>query len=81
MNKHQKQIKLCEICEAPATSLCLNWTSYFCESSFKFVHEKKANIKHKKENIDLFVPIDTKCPDHPKTPMNLFCVDEKGKII
>ena len=32
----------------------------------------------KKESIDPYVPFDTKCPVYPNTPMNLFCVDEKG---
>ena len=40
----------------------------------------EKNRSHKKENIDLFVPINTTCPDHERSPMNLFCIDEKGKI-
>ena len=79
--QQQKQFKYCEICEEIATSLCLNCEWYFCESCFKFVHDKKAKNKHKKEVIDQFVPLDTKCPEHPKNPMNLFCVDEKGKFL
>jgi len=39
--------------------------------------KKNQKNNHKKENIDYFVPIDTKCPDHPQNPINLFCVDEK----
>ena len=73
-----KNIKLCDICEINATLLCLNCSSYFCDSCYKFVHDKKAKTQHKKEKIDPFVPIDIKCPDHPNNPMNLFCVDEKG---
>ena len=78
---NENKIKLCEICETNATVLCLNCSCYYCESCFKFVHEKKAKSNHKKESIDPFVPIDTKCPDHPNIPMNLFCIDEKGKYI
>ena len=32
------------------------------------------------EKIDYFVPIDTWCPEHNKNPINLFCLDEKGKF-
>ena len=42
---------------------------------------KKENINHKKEVIDPFIPFDTKCPEHPKVPINLFCEDDQGKII
>ena len=71
-------IKKCEICKIKAIYLCLKCNSYYCESCFKYVHEKQSNINHNKELIDAFIPIDTKCPDHPDIPINLFCVDEKG---
>lgn len=76
-----KHNKLCEICNQLATSLCFKCINYYCESCFKFVHEKEINKGHHKDNINNFLPIDLKCPDHPKIPMNLFCIDEKGKII
>ena len=72
-------IKKCEICEISATCLCLNCNSYYCDSCFKYVHDKQTKNNHNKESIDAFIPIDTKCPDHPNIPINLFCVDEKGK--
>ena len=78
MNQNQKNIKQCDICEVTATSLCLDCSSYYCDSCFKYIHEKKAKSNHKKESVDPFVPIDVKCPDHPNNPMNLFCVDENG---
>ena len=52
----------------------------FCEACFKFVYDKEKNKNHKKEKIDLFIPIETICPEHKGSPMNLFCIDEKGKI-
>ena len=76
----QNQIKKCEICKEYATSLCMKCMSYFCESCFKYVHDKKENSQHKKEKIDYNVPIDTRCPDHSGNNINLFCLDEKGKI-
>ena len=79
MEQNNSQIKKCEICELYATSLCFKCLSYFCDSCFKFVHDKKNNSQHKKESIDPFVPIDLKCPDHSKSPVNLFCIDDKGK--
>ena len=44
------------------------------------IKDIKNDLKHKKENIDPFIPIDLKCPNHPQDRMNLFCINEKGKI-
>ena len=77
----QKNIKQCEICkDVEAATLCFDCHSYFCEDCFKYIRDKKKNKSHKKEKIDLFIPIDITCPDHERSPMNLFCIDEKGKI-
>ena len=77
----QKNIKQCEICkDEEATILCLDCYNNFCEACYKYIHDRKKYSNHKKEKIDLFVPIDTICPEHIKSPMNLFCIDEKGKI-
>ena len=78
INKNFQKIKLCDICKINATSLCFKCNCYFCESCFKFVHDKQVNSNHKKENIDPFIPIELKCPDHPQHIMSLFCLDEKG---
>ena len=78
MENNQKETKLCEICGVQANNLCLKCISYFCESCYKFIHEKELNIQHKKEKIDYFAPIDVKCPNHPKYPMELFCLEEKS---
>ena len=79
--KVQKNIKLCEICKfREAMTLCFDCQSYFCEICYKCVHDIKPNSNHKKEKIDLFIPIDTICPDHERNPMCLFCFDEKGKF-
>ena len=34
----------------------------------------------KEEEIDPFISIDIKCQEHPKIPMNLFCLKEKSII-
>ena len=78
MEEDKNSIKKCEICESYASNLCFQCISYFCDNCYKFIHEKECNSKHKKEQIDPFVPIDLKCPTHFKNPLNLFCVDEKG---
>ena len=75
----ENQLKKCELCKEIATSLCFICNSYFCNQCYKYVHDKKININHKKEIIDPFVPIDLKCPEHPQHPIYLFCTDEKGK--
>ena len=80
MNKEKvKFIKECEICKSYATCLCFKCNNYYYESCFKFVHDKQVNSNHKKEVIDPFVPIDIKCQEHDKYPLDYFCVDEKGK--
>ena len=82
MEIEQKNFKLCDICRAQATLLCMECLfNYFCESCYKFIHDKKENSNHKKEKIDYFVPIDTKCPEHPDVALNLFCLEEKGNYI
>ena len=80
MKEAKKNFKKCEICKDDATSLCLECISYYCDECYKYIHNKKENANHKKEIIDYFVPIDTKCPDHPKMIINLFCIDEKGNL-
>ena len=78
MEQKKNQIKECGICKGNATCLCFKCVNYFCEICYKFIHEKKININHIKENIDPFIPIDIRCPDHPEYPMHLFCINEKG---
>ena len=73
-----KNIKECDICGVNATCLCFNCLKYFCESCYKFIHDKQKNCNHKKEQIDPYVPIDLKCPEHPINPITLFCLDDKG---
>ena len=70
--------RICEICKEKATNICFDCSFYLCDSCFRFIHEKKANLEHKKEEIDPFISIDIKCPEHSKSQMNLFCIDEKG---
>ena len=79
MESIQNKDKSCEICGLIATNLCLDCLSYYCDSCYKFIHDKQINSQHVIEKIDYFVPIDTKCLIHPKYPLELFCVEEKGK--
>ena len=79
MEKNQSLIKKCSICGINSTCLCFQCFEYLCDSCFKFIHDKQQNSHHKKEKIDPFVPIDLKCPEHPKVSNNLFCIDEKVK--
>ena len=82
MEEKKNNFKLCDICESQATFLCLECLSnYYCESCYKFIHDKKVKSNHKKEKIDLFIPIEARCPKHIKVPLNLFCADEKGNIL
>ena len=79
MEVKQHNFKQCDICKSEATCLCWDCISnYYCDSCFKLIHDMKANSSHKKEKIDYYVPIETRCPEHPKVELNLFCLDEKG---
>ena len=73
--------KLCEICKNKASNICYQCFTYFCDTCYTYVHEKEANHNHKNEKIDPFLPIDIRCPEHPKNAINLFCVDEKGNSL
>ena len=55
--------------------------SYYCDSCFNFFHNNEQRKTHKKENIDFYVPIDIKCPEHKLIPMNLFCIEDKCNYI
>ena len=57
----------------------LDCYNYYCDSCFKFVHEKRK-LNHKKDKIDPYLPIDFKCPKHQRGLLDLFCIEEKGKI-
>ena len=55
MNQKSSNIKKCEICENEATSLCFKCISYFCDSCYKFIHDKQNNSLHKrKKQIIMF---------------------------
>ena len=70
----------CELCKELASNICYECCLYLCDSCFSFLHEKKANLFHKKEEIDPLISIDIKCLEHPNVPMNLFCSKEKSNI-
>ena len=75
----EPKIKKCEICKKEATWLCFKCMSYFCDSCFKLAHDDEDYKSHKKDKIDLYVPVELKCPQHKLHPMVLFCINEKGK--
>ena len=70
--------KKCDICKKEAKNLCLVCMNYYCDSCYKFIHDKKSKSNHKKEKIDYYVPIETRCFTHQNVPLNLFCANEKG---
>ena len=80
MEEKKKNFKLCDICESQAILLCLECerNNYYCDSCYKLAHDKKPKSNHKKEKIDYYVPIETRCPEHPNVALNLFCINEKS---
>jgi len=85
MEEKKINFKYCDICKSQATYLCSSCIGgvgfYYCESCYKFIHDKKENMNHKKEKIDYYLPIELRCNVHQNVPLNLFCLDEKGNII
>ena len=71
-------IKKCDIGKEDATCSCFNCMFSFCDSCFKTAHHKEETQSHIKDWIHYYVHIDLRCPEHNLSPMNLFCVDEKG---
>ena len=71
----------CGIWGDTASNICFKCINYYCDSCYTLIHSKKQNSEHKKRKINYCIPIDIKCPIHPEVPINLFCVDEKGKKI
>ena len=78
MEKKPSNKKICDYCGIDASCLCFECSEYFCDSCFKCIHEKQLRSKHKKEDIDPYIPFDLKCRNHPNIPNNLFCTDEKS---
>ena len=78
MEQKTELLKKCDICATFAKNLCLECLNYYCDSCYKFVHDKENNSKHKKDQIDPYVPIDIKCPLHSRSPLNLYCIEDKG---
>ena len=74
-------IKKCDICGDGANSLCFKCMFYFCESCFQTAHKREETKSHIKEKSDYFCPIDIRCPIHKLYPNELFCIDEKGKLL
>ena len=81
MEKKESKIKHCGICETDATCLCFDCYNYFCESCFKFVHEKgKGKSNHIKEKIDPYLPFNFRCPEHKRRLLDLFFIEEKEEL-
>lgn len=78
MEEKTEYLKKCYICGLYAKNLCFECVNYYCDTCYKLVHDKKNDPNHKKEPIDPYVPIDIKCSLHPKNPISLFCLEEKG---
>ena len=76
----KKEENLCELCKESATNICFDCQFYLCETCFEFLHSKKANTLHKKEDINPIIPLYTKCKEHPKVPISHFSPNKKGKL-
>ena len=80
MEDKRKNIKVCEICKNDANCLCFQCISYFCDSCYKFVHDKKTNEQHKKENIDSYFQLKQNVLIILKIELIYFVLMKKVKI-
>ena len=74
-----KNEKKCDLCEEKTSNIFFEYSFFLCDSCFNFLHAKKSKEAHKKEEIKPYFSMKMKCPLHPKIPLNLFCIEEKGK--
>ena len=79
MESETNKIKNCEICGEQANIICFNCFNYYCDSCSKFIHEKKINKEHKKEEIFFSQLLDIQCEIHPKMKLEYFCFNENSK--
>ena len=74
-------IKKCYTFREDPTSICFQCMFYFCDYCFKNRHSKEDTKNNKKEKIDYYLTFEVRCHKHELIPMNLFCVNEKGKLL
>ena len=72
------KLKKCETCQIDATCIWYQCISYLCDSCFKLIHNNEIRKDHKKDKIDYYALIETKCHQHKLHPMDLYCVFDKG---
>ena len=70
--------KTCEVCGDIANTLCLECNKYLCDECDALVHKRERNKSHKREVIDKNLPVDTKCPEHTKYPLEYLCENDCG---
>ena len=62
--------------------ICRQFMLWMCKLLLWYILQisswEKKGSNHKKEQIVPYVPIDIKCSLHPKNPISLFCLEEKG---
>ena len=73
--------KICEVCGEAANVLCMECKKYLCIECDTFLHGKERNKTHTREKISKNLPVDTKCPEHTKHPLEYFCEDDYGTPI
>ena len=79
MEENQTEDRKWELCKETAANICYECYLYLCDSCFTYLNEKIANLFHKRKEINPFISIIIKCPEHSTIPMNLFCSKEKSK--
>jgi len=79
-DESEEEDRKCELSKDKANNICFDCSFYLCDNCFEYLHNKKVNSEHKKEEIEPLISIDFKCREHPIVPMNLFCIKENSKI-
>ena len=80
MLENLTKIKKCDYCRSDASDVCFKCNDFFCNNCYKIIHELRKDSEHKKIEINPYLSIDLFCPMHPKNPLELFCLDDKGNF-
>ena len=79
MENTKKNFKTCDICGEESNIICFDCFQYFCNSCSNFIHGKKINENHIKENMNYLSMIEIKCDIHKNQKLEYFCLDENSK--
>ena len=80
MDVNLNRLKKCDFCMSEASLICFQCKKYYCDKCFKIIHDIKKDMSHEETKINPYLSIDFFCPEHKEYPLELFCLNDKGKF-